>query len=288
MAQGAKERLSPGRDARTEKLKETVEGLGCASTIPQTMKRVLEVVSSEKSSTSDLVKVIEQDQSLASKIISTANTAFYGFRGTVKSVPSAAVILGFNMIRNLAVSVSLFKGDKRSMKFLGALWQNSFQVAVATSLLAERTGLVRKEDAFFTGLVVDIGRALLYQIHGSEYIEVSLREREGLTGAEREHFGADHSQVGAWFLEKFGFDKDCVIAVKHHHSPEEHLESFRTGSLQLVAMVYLADILAGGGKTGPENDTLLSPAHDEIVEALYLDSPGLEEVAARVRSVTVP
>ena len=102
-----------------EELRQNVAGMANLSTIPATLQRVLEIVEDENSNTADLVKAIEQDQSLAAKVLAVSNSAFYGYGGRVKSISQAAVILGFNMVRNLAISVSLFDtSDKKAAKFL--------------------------------------------------------------------------------------------------------------------------------------------------------------------------
>lgn len=267
----------PATGNKTEALKALVEDMANLSTIPVTLKKVIKVVGDERSSTSDLVKVIEHDQSLASKIIAVSNSAFYGFRGQVKSIPHAAVILGFDMVRNLAVSVSLFK-PSNSLKFLEKLWVHSFKVAMASSLVAERTGLVKKEDAFLAGLINDLGRVILYQLYGEEYLMASSAGRALLLGREEEAFGADHPTVGKWFADAYKFQKECVLSIEAHHTPERYLTNYRAGSLQLIPIVYFADLIVSGDSTGFEFDLTPSPNHAEIMEAIYLDETGLQEI----------
>jgi HD-like signal output (HDOD) protein len=268
---------------KAEELKALVENMVNVSTIPTTLKKVIEVVGDEKSSTSDLVKVIGHDQSLASRIIAVSNSAFYGFRGQVKSIPHAAVILGFDMVRNLAVSVSLFKSTN-SLKYLEKLWIHAFKVATASSLLADRTGLVKKEDAFLAGLINDLGRVILYQLYGDEYIRASSAGRGLLLEREEEAFGATHSMVGKWFADSYKFQKDCVFSIEAHHTPERYLTNYRTGSLQIIPLVYFADMIVSEGEEGFEFDLTPSPNHAEIMEAVYLDEAGLQEVKEALSS----
>jgi HD-like signal output (HDOD) protein len=271
---------------KEEEIKAEVKGITSLSTIPLTLKRVLEVVGNEKSTRKDLVEVIEHDQSLSSKIIGMANTAFYGFNGEVRSISNASVVLGFNMIRNLAVSVSLFRpSSNRTNDYLGDLWRHSFEVAVASGLLADRTGLVKKEDAFLSGLIVDLGRVLLYQIHGEEYIKVAGPGREGLLEREREAFGATHSQIGAWFIDNYKFQKECVLALQLHHEPEAMLQNYKAGTLHMIAIVYIADHIVSGDNHGFEIDLIPSSMHEEILSAVYLDARGLDEVSKALKDM---
>ncbi len=260
-----------------EKLRETVESILKVYTIPVILKKVLEVVAEERSSVADLVEVIQHDQALSSKIVATANTAFYGFRRNISSIPSAAVTLGFNMVRSLAVSVSVFRCASGDLAFLKRLWEHSFETALAASLVAERTGLVKKEDAFLAGLIHDLGRAILYQIYGEKYLRVTAgASEETISAKETNAYDVDHSLVGAWFVDKYRFPKECVLAIEHHHYPEN---CDGAGSIGVMAaIVHIADRISVIGKDGAELDEAAKKRLAGAMESVYLDEEGLNEV----------
>lgn len=271
--------MMPNGTAEKE-MRATVEGILKVYTIPVILKKVLEVVENERSSISDLVEVIQHDQALSSKIVATSNTVFYGFRRNISSIPNAAVILGLNMVRSLAVSVSVFRCASGDLAFLKKLWQHSFETALAASLISERTGLVKKEDAFLAGLIHDLGRAILYQIHGEKYLRLSAEgAEEGLPDREVAAFGASHSQVGAWFVDKYRFPKECVFAIEYHHDPENHEEN--NTAKTLASIVHLADFIAMKGKkemaSEPPSEKLAG-----IMKAIYLDEQGVEEIKEKL------
>ena len=262
-----------------EQLRQSVVSMADLSTIPTTLKHVLEVIEDENASMSDLAKIIEQDQALAAKVMAVSNSAFYGYGGRVKSISQATVILGFNMVRNLAISVSLFDtSNKKAAKFLTRLWIHSFEVACVSALLTDRTGLGKKENAFLAGLISDLGRVILYQIFEQKYLDVYGNGGSGVMERERAAFGATHSEVGAWFAEGFRFQKECILTIENHHCPERLLSNFRTGSHPLVALVYLADVIVSSDKEGEEVDIIISPEHDAVIEAVYLDTESINEI----------
>ncbi len=264
-----------------KKLKQKVDSLVRVSTIPLSLKRILEVIDNEHSSHKDLVKAIEHDQALASRMVSMANSAFYGYARDVKDIQTAVTILGFNMVRNLAISTSLFKlnGNHGAMaEKLRKLWKHSYEVAVTSALIAERTGLVKKDEAFLAGLISDIGRVILYQIYGEVYMKVSNYGREGLLIREQEAFGGDHQQVASWFLDHYKFPKDTVLCQQHHHHPEKYLSNYRAGTMQLIPIVYIADIIASNGREGFEYDLIPSAAHEDIMTSIYFDESGITEI----------
>jgi HD-like signal output (HDOD) protein len=276
----------PTKDEKKEteagkKLKQKVDSLVRISTIPISLRKILEVIEDEYSSHRDLVKAIEHDQALASRMVSMANSAFYGYARDVKDIQTAITILGFNMVRNLAISTSLFKlngnhgiiADK-----LRKLWRHSYEVAVASALIAERTGLAKKDEAFLAGLITDIGRVILYQIFGEVYMKVSNYGREGLLIREEEAFGGDHQQVASWFLDHYKFPKETVVCQRHHHHPEKYLSNYRAGTMQLIPIVYLADIITTDNREGFEYDLIQSAVHEDIMASIYFDDAGVEEI----------
>jgi HD-like signal output (HDOD) protein len=265
----------------SKRLKLKVDSLVRVSTIPISLRKILEVIDNEFSSHRDLVKAIEHDQALASRIVSMANSAFYGYAREVKDIQTAVTVLGFNMVRNLAISTSLFKLNSNHGVIadkLRALWRHSYEVAVASSLIAERTGLVKKDEAFLAGLIADIGRVILYQLYGEVYMKVSNYGREGLLIREEEAFGADHQQVASWFLDHYKFPKEAVIAQQCHHTPEKLLSNYRSGTMQLIAIVYIADIIVSNDREGFEYDLIKSASHEDIMASIYFDDAGVKEV----------
>lgn len=262
-----------------EKIKDAIEGMLKIHTIPAVMQKILDVVEDERASIADLVGVVQLDPALAAKVIGTANTASYGFRRNVSSLASASVVLGFKMVKSLAVSVSVFKCSNRTdCAYTRELWHHSFEVALGASLLAQKTGMVKKDEAFLAGLIHDLGRAILYQIHGEKYVKVYDAGLEGLLEREAGIFGADHSQVGAWFVDKYKFPKECVTAVEFHHRPEEIGAGADKYARNLASIVYVADCMVPENEKDGRTDPVLSPAHAEILKSLHLDDDKLKEV----------
>ncbi len=253
------------------------------STLPVTLKRVNEVISKEHFSLDDLVKVIESDQALATRVVGMANSAFYGLRGKVLSIKRAAVILGYEMVRNIAVSVSLFTAkNERDRLFLNALWHHSFEVALASSLIAEEAGIVKKEDAFFAGLINDIGRVVLYQAYGPAYIALSIKGSFGLEEREYDAYGFTHPGVGAWFGEAYNFHEDTIKAIRFHHTPERWLQNPEE-EMNLTPVVYIGDCMVSGGKEKFAMDIIESEMHEEILQSLCLSDSAYEKIKAELK-----
>lgn len=259
---------------RKEELRERVAELTKVSTIPCVLKKIIEVIDDKGSTVHDLEKVIERDQAIASRLVAASNTAFYGFPRKICSISQAVLVLGFEMVKGLAISTAVFNGlSKQGFPWLKEMWCHSFETAIASSMLAGHTGAVSKETAFMAGLLHDIGRPILYQIYGSRYAEISSMSNIDLVENEEAAFGATHADVGRWFADRCMFPVETVDAISFHHSPEIHKAPVGGTSDTLVPVVYLANIIS------TERDgVFLSPTHARLMKRLNLAPSAICEV----------
>ena len=77
-------------------------------TLPRTVLRITELVNDPKSSARDLARVITDDQVLAARLLKLVNSSFYGFPQRISTITGAIVLLGFDAIRNLLLTTSVF------------------------------------------------------------------------------------------------------------------------------------------------------------------------------------
>jgi len=265
-------------------LRRRIEGLRSVSTIPVVLQKILEVVDDDDSSIEELEEVLKRDQALISRIVAISNAAFYGQSRRVESISQAILILGFNMVKCLAVSVSILGsvGSSHPLFDIKRLWLHSFKVANASVVIADKCDVVGREMAFLAGLLHDIGRAILFQLFGEEYLVVSLQGREGLMEREERAFGAAHSLVGAWFAERYLMPAGCIAAIQFHHDPNSlevaDSESFNEWR-PLITAVHFADSIASGDK-GDELIDDFAPIDDYsgILQTLGLEESAVDEI----------
>jgi serine/threonine protein kinase len=77
--------------------------------LSHTISEINKMVGSEQDGAANLSRVILKDFALTNKLLKLVNTAFYGqFGGTISTISRAVVILGFETIRNAAITLLLF------------------------------------------------------------------------------------------------------------------------------------------------------------------------------------
>ena len=104
--------------------------------VPTVLMRVLQLVDDNTASAKRLEELILHDPSLSVRILKLANSAFYSFRSEVKTISHAIALLGLNLVKSLAIGVSIFesftKGLRNEAAHITQLWMHSFGVGLIT------------------------------------------------------------------------------------------------------------------------------------------------------------
>ena len=100
------------------------------SSIPIMLAKIMAVAEDPDSSREDLTEVIERDQTLAASVLHMANTAQYGSQRKIMTLDNAVSLMGFNAIKELAVTGTIFRElSKSSGEKMTMFWRHSFEVA---------------------------------------------------------------------------------------------------------------------------------------------------------------
>ena len=176
----------------------------------------METIADESKSYMDLGKIIEHDQSLAERVVAMANSPYFGHSGMINNIDQAVLILGFDLVKSIAISMSVFElFSKTEAKKMKKLWVHSYKVAIASSELCGKIPVTTAGVCFLGGLLHDIGRLVFFSLYPDRYRDFMFEE--GLSEKERRIFGTDHAEVAGWFLEGMLIPEEIITAVKCHH-----------------------------------------------------------------------
>ena len=262
-----------------EEIRHEVQRIKEISTLPQVMRRVMEIVLDERSSSKDLAREISHDQALTAKILKIVNSAFYGFYRQIASVEQAVVILGYKEIRSIAITVSVVDmiGSKHSRASFDRkkLWEHSIGVGMISDIIRENCCRF-EEAAFVAGLLHDIGKVVLDEYFAPEYDPVVQRfqeEERSLVDIEQETLGITHAEVGYILAERWNLPKSISHAVlKHHQEPRSD------SSTPLEGIVYLSNGLAKQKGIGLEGDSSQWVISDDVSQVIGLKEYHLEKI----------
>ena len=209
--------------------------------------RVLELCQSDDLDLKEIAATISNDPALSAKVLRLVNSPVFGLRQEVRTVPHALALLGINAVRTLALSFSLVRDLRRSQEAgLRAYWKRSIVAAVAARELATTIRMAAPDEAF---LLQDIGMLALGRVMGRDYERVATKAGDNhayLAELEREAFGADHADVGAWLVGSWRLPEPLRQAVALSHASVETIEAagLHVDVQKMVRIVRLSGTIA--------------------------------------------
>ncbi len=230
---------------QNEEIRSLASKLNNLPSVPKLYADLNRILASEKASTEQVARLVEQDPAMCAKILQLVNSSFFGFPQKIKSVRSAIAYIGTNMLKNLALSAGIFRPGEAhapSAAFLEALQAHSmFVAALSTKLLQEKDDL-KVEDAFIAGILHDLGKLVLAVELREEYALLLKDDQDAkfsISEAERQVFRVSHAEIGAYVIGIWGLPYPIVEAVAYHHSPSLIAPEGRG----LLDAVFIADCL---------------------------------------------
>src|SRR4030067_3534618 len=90
-----------------ESLRAFVKDIKNLPTIPVIANEILNLFNDNMLSLDKLESIVERDPAISAKVLSLANSAFFGFQVTTDALGRAMMRKGFNIVKNIALAVSL-------------------------------------------------------------------------------------------------------------------------------------------------------------------------------------
>jgi putative nucleotidyltransferase with HDIG domain len=260
-------------DEKTERLRRITEKIIGLPTLPIVVTKLIELVGNPKTSAGDLDHLISADQALSAKILKVSNSAFYGFPRKIVTIKWAIVVLGFEAVKNLGLSVALLErfpeGESHELFDRQQFWTHSIGCGAASRLLARRIGYRREAEAFVAGILHDLGKLILVEYFQDKFLSaVRLARSEDLYIAQAEEIvlGVSHAEVGGWLAEKWNLPREIVEVIARHHGPfpDDEDEEAGAGRLDLTYIVHAADALCRRHRIGNSGDSRGPALHPHV------------------------
>ncbi len=194
---------------------------------PQSVQKILDLTRDMACSPKDLVQVIDKDPVVTVKVLRVVNSAYYGLSNPITSIDHAVVFLGFNTIKNLALSIAAI-GMLPSQALTGFDSQRYLMHSLTTAgiarQLAQTLPQTDSHDCFIAGLLHDFGKVVVAQFMPVEFkraMELSLWQEVPLHMTVQQVLGVDHTTIGAMLVRKWRFADELVETIEYQHQPEK-------------------------------------------------------------------
>ncbi len=254
-------------------------------TLPRTVLKITELVNNPKSSARDLSRIITDDQVLTARLLKLVNSSFYGFPQRISTVTGAIVLLGFDAIRNLLLTTSVFdvfSNHSKLAKFnQEKFWDHSLGCAVGAKVIGNFMRHDKIEELFVSGLLHDIGKIVEMMFLPQEFSKMTAlvkKKNTLLREAELSVLGYTHAEIGKFLGERWNLPPKLIGVIGHHHEPAA------AGPFTLeAAIIHLADILCRSLNIGSGGDEKI-PALDAFAwEILKIKTPAIEPILEEIK-----
>lgn len=215
-------------------------------TLPVIALEVNRMLANDMTTVNLLSETIQKDQVIVSKLLKLVNSSFFGVRSKVTSVQEAVVRLGFNSVRNVVISVSVFEclalDDSEVVDFnIEDFWTHSVAVAITSRFLSEETHIQDPDDCFVAGLLHDIGLIIIARFFPDILVKMIRKVKESnmsIYDAEKEIIPVRHNKIGEIIAKRWQLPPSICDTLKYHHTPNK-------GAVnpELLTLVHLGDVI---------------------------------------------
>ncbi len=249
--------------SKAEHIKSITKKIQSLPTLPPVVKKLTKMVESPDVTARDLGKLISSDQVLSARVLKLVNSPFYGFPGRISSISHAIILLGFNVIKGVVLSASVFDLMEKSMV---GLWEHSLGCAIVAGTISRDLGLAEPEEVSTAALLHDIGKVVVRVSMPTDYDKILDRIKKdkcSFREAERKIIGTDHSEIGGWLSSEWSLPERLSVPVMFHHNPNEAPKA-----KDRVAVVHLADAIIRAFDIGSGGDPFVPLVLEEVWNSL--------------------
>ncbi len=246
-------------------------------TLPPVLEEITKMIEDEHSTPKQIAEIISKDQVLSAKVLKMVNSPIYGFPRRINTIQHALVLLGFNVIRGIIISTSVF--DVMTQSMVG-LWEHSLACATASKIIAEQTGLKDPEEFAVTGLLHDIGKVVvaLQLPEEKQEIDKLVKDEDILYfNAEKKVLGFSHDRVNAWLAEHWNLPLNIKEGLTYHHNPR-----FAEFHPEFANVVHIADFICRVLELGSGGDSQLPLLQKKAILALGINFKKLANIMDKV------
>ena len=218
--------------------------------LSESLVKINSLIDNEETHSQELANVIAEDFALTNKILKLVNSAYYrGAKPEVTTISQAVLLLGFEEIRSVAVSLMLIDHlhNKSKARKLKDHIISSIYSGILNKDLATEIGLKNIEESFLSGTFFQLGELLtLYYFH-EESLEIEdLIKNHGLDKeqASRQILGVSYQILGDAIAREWQLPEYIIHNMKPWHPPPAKRRITLNDSEKLNAITTLSNHLS--------------------------------------------
>lgn len=205
----------------------------------KTTMKIRQALDTPDISNDQVARLVSTEPVLSAQVLKLANSAMFNRSDKkIEELRGATVLLGFGVVRNVAISVGMkqlkdHQASGQTSERMEGLWTRSMRVAALSFVLARKLTRLSADKAMIAGLLHDIGKFYILN-RACHYQDLFVSEQ-----TLWELVDQWHADIGAAILESWEISDDVRAAVMDHQS----LDIPVTGKPTLTDIVAAANFL---------------------------------------------
>ena len=247
------------------------------------LNNVRQISSDPEAHAMQLAQTVMKDANLSVKLLRIANSPFYG-RGATKisSVSRAVVVLGFDTIKSLCLTLKLIESfnDDHPTVGMNKMVARSYLTAGFVRDIALKTGVKNAEETYVCGLCHSIGEIAVGYFMPDKFEDIGrLQNETNISWEKAQQRVLDNltlAQIGQGLAKSWNFSDKVVKSMSEYRpevegpvrNPLQLNNAIVSLSSQIVDNVYLKD---------KRNKTSIRKMFSHLEDATGIKSDKLEE-----------
>ena len=213
--------------------------------LPQSIRRLIEIIHSEIDSPGELESIIGYDPSLAAKMVMIGNSVYYGYRGKVNTLSKAIMTIGVNQVKSICIGTLhmslLSNGHVISAAHREMLWKHSFASSRIAAEITKKRPWMNPDEAAVLGLIHDLGWIVMARYFNEQFVAIfeTAARRNIPPWCVEMKYGLLHTQLGKYLASRWAFPGAFKAVIEFHHSPDM-ARSFK----KEVSLMHLVNVLS--------------------------------------------
>ena len=253
--------------------------------LPDAARRIITLRADPDFEISALVAIIENDPSMAARIMGWANSAFYNVETPARSIADAVMrVLGFDTASSMALGLALgetLRLPKAHVQGLPPYWLEAVFTAATMEALARRMASKDRPNlglCYLTGLLANFGTLVVGHVFPPQYQMICALQEANRhlprTQVDEHVIKVPRELIAAALLEAWGLPTAVSESVRFQYASDYAGPNATFVRLTQVARRTLANLGLGDYPAGPVDDPTL--------DQLGLEPADVTEVADQV------
>lgn len=208
--------------------------------LSQTISTINRITASDDESMQTLTTTLLKDFSLTNKLLRLVNSSTYGqFGGNISTISRAVMILGFDVVRNLAITLILLEhlqNRNQAIQLRDHVICALFNGIMARQLLSPAGG-GDHEEGYICGVFFNLGRLLAMYYLYDEWVEIENRMRTGAAEPEaaRAVLGISLEELGTGIARSWNLPERIVRSMERIDGLPPPAQAHHKDALRIAA-----------------------------------------------------